>query len=81
VAVVVDTSVLLDYFRGRPVPRLTRALDGGFLFLPPLVVSEIVSGDLALDQKVALAELLQVRPDFHIGFMWANCATGCGVRV
>lgn len=57
-AIVADTSVLLDYFERYPVPALERALDYGTLVLPPLVVGEIVSGDLTIDQKMLLAEIL-----------------------
>jgi predicted nucleic acid-binding protein len=54
--------VLLEYFERRPVWALVQALDAGTLVLPPLVVSEIVSGDMTLEQRIAFGELLQDAP-------------------
>lgn len=60
--IVTDTSVLLDYFERYWVRLLEKAFDAGTLVLPPLVVSEVISGDLTLEQRWALAELLQDAP-------------------
>ena len=62
VELVVDTSVLLEYFERRPIRLLERAFDDGTLGIPPLVVAEVTSGDLTLDQRILLAELLQEAP-------------------
>lgn len=63
--IVVDTSVLLDYFEGDPLQLLKDAAVHGGLFLPPLVIAEVVSGDMHPDQRFALGELLQEAP-MHI---------------
>ena len=43
-AVVVDTSVWIDFFAGRPTERLEEALRLGSVTVPPVVVAELLSG-------------------------------------
>lgn len=56
--VVVDTSVWIDFFHGDSIPLLEQALGLGSVVLPPLVVSELVSGATG-DDRNAIGELLQ----------------------
>ena len=56
-AVVVDTSVWIDFFAGHPTERLEDALRLGSVIVPPVVVSEILSGVRARDRAAVLALL------------------------
>ena len=60
--VVVDTSVWVEFFRGRSVPALEDALAAGTVVLSPLVVAELVSGALRPEERAAVAELLTELP-------------------
>ena len=60
--VVIDTSVLLDFLSGIPSQSLTRAVLQGHAVLPPLVVAETVSGEMAPEERFALGEVLQDVP-------------------
>ena len=42
-ALVVDTSSFIDYLAGQPLPELEEALVEGRVFLPPIVVAELLS--------------------------------------
>ena len=57
-AVVVDTSVWIDFFAGRPAPELENALQQGLVVLPPLVVAELISGARRPRERAAIAELV-----------------------
>ena len=56
-AVVVDTSVWIDFFAGRPTERLEDALRLGAVIVPPIVVSEILSGVRPRD-RASMADFL-----------------------
>jgi tRNA(fMet)-specific endonuclease VapC len=56
-AVVVDTSVWIDFFGGRPTERLDEALRLGSVVLPPVVVAEILSGVRSRDRAAMIAFL------------------------
>ncbi|MGH7388115.1 MAG: PIN domain-containing protein [Candidatus Rokuibacteriota bacterium] len=60
--VVVDTSVWIDFFAGRPAPGLEEALAQGSVVLPPLVVAELVSGATRSRDRTAIAELIHELP-------------------
>ena len=60
--VVVDTSVWIDFFAGRPAPSLEEALAHGLIVLPPLVVAELISGANRSSDRSAIADLLQELP-------------------
>jgi predicted nucleic acid-binding protein len=49
-AIVVDTSVWIDFFGGRPAERLDEALQVGSIVIPPVVVSELLSGAKGRDR-------------------------------
>ena len=61
-AVVVDSSVLIDVLLGQHVPAVHLALAEATLVLSPLVVAEVLSGDLMLHQREIIGELLQDYP-------------------
>jgi len=57
--VVVDTSVWLDFFGGRPAPGLEEVLQQGLGVVPPLVAAELISGARRPRDRAAIATLLQ----------------------
>ena len=58
-AVVVDTSVWVDFFRGATAPRLEEALAQRVVVLPPIVVAELASGARRPRERAALIDLLR----------------------
>lgn len=60
-SVVVDTSVWVDWLKGRPVVAVDEALDRGLVVLPPLVIAELVAGARRVGEReqleAALADL------------------------
>jgi tRNA(fMet)-specific endonuclease VapC len=61
-AVVVDTSVWIELFAGRPVPALEEALRQGLVVLPPLVVAELVSGARRPRDRASIQGLVEELP-------------------
>lgn len=57
-ALVVDTSVWIDFFRGRPVPDLEIALQDGLVVLSPVVCAELLSGHLSARSRHKLEDFL-----------------------
>lgn len=55
---VVDTSVWIDFFNGRPAPALEHGLEVGVVVLPPVVVAELVSGARQPRHRAAIVELV-----------------------
>jgi predicted nucleic acid-binding protein len=62
VAVIVDSSLWIDALSGRTIPALQRALADAVLVHSPLVIAELLSGDLTLDRRERIGELLQDYP-------------------
>jgi len=60
--VVVDTSVWIDFFAGRPVPLLEDALAQGSVILSPLVVAELVSGARRSRDRDSIRDLMRELP-------------------
>jgi hypothetical protein len=60
--VVADSSILLEYLAQRPVEYLEEAVISETLVLPPLVIAEVISGDMTPEQRTMLGELLQGSP-------------------
>ena len=60
-SVIVDTSVWVDWLKGRPVVAVDQALDRGLVVLPPLVIAELVAGARRAGEReqleAALADL------------------------
>lgn len=57
-ALAVDTSVWIEFFRGRALPALEGALERGFVILPPVVAAELLSAPLSARKRTALADML-----------------------
>ncbi len=55
---VVDTSVWIDFFRGSTIPALEDALAGGMVVMPPIVVTELISGARTARDRRTIADLL-----------------------
>ena len=60
--VVVDTSIWIDFFRGRDVPELEDALSEGRVVVPPVVVAELLSGARRPQEAAQLRDLLDELP-------------------
>lgn len=60
--VVVDTSVWIEFFAGRPAERLDDALRLGAVVLSPVVVAELLSGARHAHDRAALLDLLADLP-------------------
>jgi predicted nucleic acid-binding protein len=58
VVAVADTSVLIEHVNGRGVPALDLAFATELLIVPPLVISEFVSGATRPKETIAIAELI-----------------------
>ena len=58
-AVVVDSSVWIEFFRGRELPALEEALSEGRVLVPPLVVAELVSGATSRGDSQKVADLVR----------------------
>ncbi len=58
VVAVADTSVLIDHVHGLGVHALDLALAEDLLIVPPLVISELVSGATQAKEAAAIAELI-----------------------
>ena len=61
-AAIVDTSIWIDILGGATIQEVEDALAGGTVVVPPLVVAELLSGDMNPRQRVAVGELLQDFP-------------------
>ncbi|HXH37878.1 MAG TPA: PIN domain-containing protein [Thermoanaerobaculia bacterium] len=59
VVAVVDTSVLIDHVNGRGIRALDEAIANELLIVPPLVISELVSGATRGNETIAIAELIR----------------------
>lgn len=57
-SVVVDTSVWIDFFSGRPTPTLIEGLAAGAVVVPPTVVAELVSGARTARDRATIEDLL-----------------------
>lgn len=61
-AVIADSSVLIQRLNGRPIAEIDDALQAGTLVLPPLVIAELITGASRQHDRHAIAELLQEAP-------------------
>ena len=61
-AVIVDSSTLIDYLGGESIAAVERAIASGGLYLAPLVIAEVLSGEITLDQRETVGNLLQDYP-------------------
>ena len=60
--VVIDTSVWIRFFSGSEINNVAEALDHGAAVLPPIVVSELITGATTQSQRQAIGDLLQDAP-------------------
>jgi predicted nucleic acid-binding protein len=60
VVVVADTSVLIEHVNGRIVDAVEEALANELLILPPLVISELVTGGIGFNETMAIADVLRL---------------------
>lgn len=58
-AVIVDSSVWIDYLLGHRIAELEEATARGDVVLPPLVIAELLSGETTIPQRQSIGELLQ----------------------
>ncbi len=61
-ALIVDTSSWIGYIGGQPNSALSEALFEGRVYLPPIVVAELLSGSLPPAQRDALGDALRELP-------------------
>jgi predicted nucleic acid-binding protein len=61
-ALVVDTSIWVEFFRGAPLPALEDALHDGLVLLPPVVVAELLSAPLSASERRKLSDFLSDLP-------------------
>ena len=61
-ALVVDTSVWVDFFRGVPLLPLEDALHDGRVVLAPVVAAELLSAPLSKSERRALVAFVQDLP-------------------
>ena len=81
--ILVDTSIWIDYLR-RKEPRLTAALESGFVMCHPFVIGELACGHLRSRDRVtaALAQLPAAPVASHaeaLGFLERHALAGRGV--
>lgn len=58
-AVIVDSSLWIDALGGATIPAIERALIDGSLVHSPLVIAELLSGNLTPRHREVIGELLQ----------------------
>ena len=61
-AIVVDTSIWIDFLRGEPLPELEHALERGYVLLAPVVCAELLSSPLPARKRAELTSMLQDLP-------------------
>lgn len=64
--VVIDTSVLIHFLSGFPVPALEDAIAHGVAAIPPIVVAELLSVDVTVRERETIGEILQDAPIHHV---------------
>ncbi len=67
-AVIVDTSSWCHYFSGMTYPVIDATLTAGQIYLPPIVVAELTSGQLSRTKKGALIDFLRDLPLIEVDF-------------
>lgn len=60
--IVVDTSIWIDFFSGKPVPALEEALARRAVVISPVVASELVSGARRPRDRANLVDFLNELP-------------------
>ena len=57
--VIVDSSLWIEVLGGATIRRIESAMARGTLVLSPIVIAELLSGDLRPEQRAVVGELLQ----------------------
>lgn len=57
--VIVDSSLWIEGLRGQTIAEIEAAIADGTIVLPPLVVAELLSGDLTPQDREFIGDLLQ----------------------
>lgn len=60
--VIVDSSAWIDFLSGRPAVEVDDAIADGVVVLSPLVIAELLSGELSPNERESVGELLQDFP-------------------
>jgi predicted nucleic acid-binding protein len=60
--VIVDSSVWIDDLSGHVYPTFVRAFAEDALVISPLVIAEVLSGNITLEQRAIVGEILQDFP-------------------
>jgi predicted nucleic acid-binding protein len=61
-ALLVDTSVWVEFFRGAPLPSLDAALRDGLVLLAPVVAAELLSAPLSRTERRSLVAFMEDLP-------------------
>lgn len=61
-ALIVDTSVWVEFFRGVPLPHLEDALRDGLVVLAPIIAAELLSAPLSKVERRSLAAFVEDLP-------------------
>lgn len=56
--IIVDTSVWIEYFKGKPYPEIDEALKEARVYMPPLVISELMSAEMTNSDRQKLSDFL-----------------------
>jgi len=67
VAVIGDTSAVVDYLYGRGSQAIEKAIRAETLILPPIVIAELLSGSDAPLRRAAIGEVLKDLPMHAVG--------------
>lgn len=71
--IIVDTSVWIEALKGKNFPLLEEALKGGRVSLPPIVLSELLSGTKSEKEGKKLTKFLSYIPLHPVGRAhWKN---------
>ena len=63
-SVIIDTSVWIEYFNGRHKQTVEDILNTKKTYLPPLVISEVLSGEKKIALRESLKDFLYMVPMF-----------------
>ena len=70
---IVDTSSIISFFEGKNLPILYKAFEDGAVFLPAIVISELLNENLFITYRKELKQILRSLPMCNSDFFhWAN---------
>jgi len=65
---IVDTSSWISYFKGKAQPDIDLALKEGRVYLPPIVLAELLSARLNIKMRSQLEDFLKELHWIHSSF-------------